>query len=66
MKAVSLTFVLLFLAHRPALAQLPDPHPDPRAVVVEGNARFTILTPQVIRMEWNAEKKFETGHLCSS
>ena len=32
---------------------------DPRAVVTLGNARFTVLTPQLIRMEWAADGKFE-------
>ena len=32
---------------------------DPRAVVTVGNARFTVLTPQLIRMEWAADGKFE-------
>ena len=32
---------------------------DPKAVVVLGNARFTVLTPQLIRMEWAADGKFE-------
>ena len=32
---------------------------DPKAVVTIGNARFTILTPQLIRMEWSADGKFE-------
>ena len=36
-----------------------DPVADPRAVVVEGHARFTILTPQLIRMEWAADGRFE-------
>jgi hypothetical protein len=36
-----------------------DPVADPRAVVVVGNARFTVLTPQLIRMEWAADRKFE-------
>jgi alpha-glucosidase (family GH31 glycosyl hydrolase) len=36
-----------------------DPVADPRAVVVAGHARFTILTPQLIRMEWAADGKFE-------
>lgn len=36
-----------------------DPVADPRAVVVTGNARFTILTPQLVRMEWAADGKFE-------
>ena len=36
-----------------------NPVADPKAVVVFGHARFTILTPQLIRMEWSADKKFE-------
>ena len=39
----------------------PADHPaaDPKAVVTAGHARFTVLTPQLIRMEWSAEGKFE-------
>src|SRR3984957_7752455 len=41
-------------------AQIPyDPRADPRAVVTVGSARFTILTPQLIRMEWASDRKFE-------
>lgn len=36
-----------------------DPVADPRAIVTVGHARFTILTPQLIRMEWAADSKFE-------
>jgi alpha-glucosidase (family GH31 glycosyl hydrolase) len=36
-----------------------DPVADPRAIVVDGHARFTVLTPQMIRMEWAADGKFE-------
>ncbi len=36
-----------------------DPVADPRAVVIAGHARFTVLTPQLIRMEWAADGKFE-------
>jgi len=36
-----------------------DPVADPRAVVIVGNARFTVLTPELIRMEWAADGKFE-------
>ena len=36
-----------------------NPVADPRAVVVIGNARFTVLTPEMIRMEWAADGKFE-------
>ncbi len=32
---------------------------DPAAIVTSGHARFTVLTPQLIRMEWSADGKFE-------
>lgn len=32
---------------------------DPRAIVVSGQARFTVLTPQLIRMEWAEDSHFE-------
>ncbi|HMG84456.1 MAG TPA: TIM-barrel domain-containing protein [Terracidiphilus sp.] len=38
---------------------IDDPVADPKAFVVSGNARFTVLTPQLIRMEWAADGKFE-------
>src|ERR1700690_360766 len=36
-----------------------DPVADPKAVVTVGHARFTVLTPELIRMEWSADAKFE-------
>ena len=36
-----------------------NPVADPKAIVTLGNARFTVLTPQLIRMEWAADGKFE-------
>jgi hypothetical protein len=33
-----------------------DPVADPRAVVIVGAARFTIMTPQLIRMEWASDR----------
>ena len=36
-----------------------DPVADPKAVVIFGKARFTVLTPELIRMEWAADAKFE-------
>ncbi len=38
---------------------LYNPVADPKAVVTAGNARFTVLTPELIRMEWSADGKFE-------
>jgi alpha-glucosidase len=32
---------------------------DARAVVIAGHVRFTVLTPEMIRMEWAADGKFE-------
>ena len=37
----------------------PNSVADPAAVVISGNARFTILTPQLIRLEWAADSKFQ-------
>ncbi|MGI8906387.1 MAG: TIM-barrel domain-containing protein [Candidatus Sumerlaeaceae bacterium] len=36
-----------------------DPTADSRACVVSGNARFTVLTPALIRMEYAPDAKFE-------
>src|SRR6266568_4388415 len=35
-----------------------NPVADPRATVTVGRARFTVLTPELIRMEWAADGKF--------
>jgi alpha-glucosidase (family GH31 glycosyl hydrolase) len=32
---------------------------DPKGVIIDGHARFTILTPQLIRIEWAADGNFE-------
>ena len=42
-----------------AISDVTNPVADPKAVVTVGNARFTVLTPQLIRMEWSADGKFE-------
>jgi alpha-glucosidase (family GH31 glycosyl hydrolase) len=57
-------FVLLFvvgsiLPATLAAQQVYEPQADPRAVIINGHARFTILTPQMIRMEWDAGSNFE-------
>lgn len=36
-----------------------QPVADPKAVVTTGHARFTVLTPQLVRMEWSANGTFE-------
>ncbi len=35
-----------------------NPFADPQAMITRHNARFTVLTPQLIRMEWSANRQF--------
>ena len=39
--------------------QTANPVANEKAIVTCGNARFTVLTPQMIRMEWSADGKWE-------
>ena len=51
----------------PSVTHVRHPHAEaetspvasPKALVTVGKARFTVLTPQLIRMEWAADGKFE-------
>lgn len=36
-----------------------NPQADPAATIVEGDARITVLTPGLLRLEWAADGKFE-------
>src|SRR3974390_3324689 len=45
--------------HHPQPEDGTNPVADPKAVVTIGKARFTVLTPELIRMEWAADGKFE-------
>src|SRR3954468_24623345 len=45
------------LAH--AAGEIGNPVADPQAVVVSGAARFTVLTPQLLRLEWEPNAHFE-------
>ena len=47
------------LALTSAFAAENDPVANPKAQVVAGNARFTVLTDRLIRMEWAENGKFE-------
>ena len=53
-------FVLGFFA-RPKPVQAEEFHPvaNKKAVVRAGQARFTVLFPEMIRMEWSPDGKFE-------
>ncbi len=51
--------VFLVLCSPLLIAQPNNPLADNKAVVISGNARFTVLTPQLIRMEWSDKAAFE-------
>src|SRR5580700_5920879 len=59
----SLAFFLMPVVECQTATQMPEvtysPVANPKAVVVDGHARFTVLTTQLIRMEWAADGKFE-------
>jgi alpha-glucosidase len=57
--AVALILILQFATLSTSAQERWDPVADAKAIVMEGNARFTLLTPQMIRMEWTADGKFE-------
>ena len=51
MKRIFILAMALFSVTTAVVAE-NCPKADERAQVVAGNARFTVLTPQLIRMEW--------------
>ncbi|MDR2041110.1 MAG: glycoside hydrolase family 31 protein [Tannerella sp.] len=55
MKKLIFFFLLLSL---PCLAA-NDPQADPAAIVHSGNMRFTVLKPEIIRIEWSEQSRFE-------
>ena len=54
-----LTLSLILSASADAFAQRNDPVANPEAQVISGNARFTVLTDRLIRMEWSRDGVFE-------
>ncbi len=59
MKIKPVQFLIALLISLPLFAQNYNPVPDAGAVINSGNARFTVLTPRVMRMEWSDKGKFE-------
>ena len=55
---LKIIFPIIFLSFNSS-AQRYVGEADPGAIVVEGNVRFEILTPHIIRMEWSEDGKFE-------
>lgn len=58
-RLILILFVSIQLTTNTLSAQINNPVANPKAVVVSGNARFTILTSQLIRMEYAENAKFE-------
>ena len=59
--AAAAVLFLLPLAANAQTTGLPEDNPvaAPEAVVVSGNARFTVLTPRLLRLEWSEDGRFE-------
>lgn len=53
------TFLFLLLVLSTQVHSKDNPMADPRAIVISGNMRFTVLTPEMVRMEWSDSKQFE-------
>ena len=59
MKRLSLLVATLLSAFSGLYAQKNNPVAAPEAIVVCGNARFTVLTDRLVRMEWAQDGTFE-------
>ena len=59
MKQLSLSISICLIMFGSILAADYNPVANPDAIVISGDARFTVLTPGVIRMEWAEDGKFE-------
>lgn len=59
MKKIIISLILAAVMLPMSALAADNPKANEKAVVVAGNARFTVLTPQMIRMEWSEDGKFE-------
>ena len=59
MKKILLITAFLALAIQASASRSNNPVAHPKAQVVEGQARFTVLTDRLIRLEWAADGQFE-------
>ena len=55
----SVLCLLVFLCSHIYAQEELNPVADPAAVVISGNARFTVLTSKMIRIEYSSTKQFE-------
>ena len=54
-----ITVISLFLSLTSLTAQTENPVADPSAVITSGKARFTVLTPEMIRIQYSDRNLFE-------
>ena len=54
-----ITVISLFLSLTSLMAQTENPVADPSAVITSGKARFTVLTPEMIRIQYSDRNLFE-------
>lgn len=59
MKRILIAVIFFMSAITASAAAANDPAADASAVVTFGSARFTVLTPRLIRMEWSENGRFE-------
>lgn len=59
MKNIFTLFLAALFSFSAYAGIVSDPKADPAAEVVCGNARFTVLTDRLIRMEWDEKGVFE-------
>ena len=59
MKKLFLSFMTAAVLSSGAHTATPDPVANANAVVTCGNARFTVLTPEMIRIEYSETAQFE-------
>lgn len=57
MKKILFAFLFVFLSC--SLFAENNPVADPAAIVISGDMRFTVLTPEMIRIEWSNQQQFE-------
>lgn len=55
--ALAFALVVLFLAEAQSIVD--NPVAPSEAIVISGNARFTVLTPEMIRIEYSENARFE-------
>jgi alpha-glucosidase (family GH31 glycosyl hydrolase) len=54
-----LLFILSYIIVNPSYSNNNDPKASEESIVISGNARFTILTPELVRLEWSENSTFE-------